>query len=244
LRPSRDSGEFAFRPDLEVAMTRTEILTALRERLGAGIWQLAAELEKTLKGLHSVEHFDLTSPAAVGAAIHSAIPQAAMASKLEECGLKAVRVEEGPAYKIVGTIELGGLEREVNLELHYAGPKGGVRKPQHQFVDIEDEAAPSLPGFEGLAPKQILMFLGYCLAKSRVSIDKLFLAYADKVDRQKVAIPRPALVIPEPKIEGADALFDRATKVRGTEIKVKKARKGTEKDAGSQVKRGDGSSGA
>lgn len=227
-------------------MTRSELLDELSEKFGEGIWRLASELEKTLRGLHKVDYFDLTSPAAVGAAIHSALPEAMLAGELEKLGLQTTRFETGPSFKVTGQTEVGGAARDLSFELHYAGARGGTWKGKHQFAKgAEDEFSPVLPGFEAVAPKQVLLFIAYCLAKSRVSIEKLYIAYADGIDRQKVLIPRPASASVEAPSElpAIDTVAP-APAVRGTLVKIKKGRKGAEGNVGSEDKRGDGSSGA
>lgn len=230
-------------------MTRLELLDELRAKFTDGIWELGRELEKTLAGLHQVSHFDLMDPAAVGAAIHSALPSAALAASLERFGLGAETFDVGPAKKVEGRIDIGGIERHVSLELHYAGPQGGTRKGRHQHAHVEGEAAPAFPGFELDAPQKVLLFLAYHLAPSKVRIEKMYLSFADGVDRLKTQVPRPEpAILDTPEIAPVPAIkipsLDPVPVTKGTVVKAKKARNGVEDDAGQKSKRGDGSSSA
>ena len=218
---------------------RSELLFELRQELEQPLWSLIARLEETLTGLITVPHFDPNDPAAVGSAIHSALPSAVQEAGLAAMGLTCATYDNGPSNKLTGTIASGGEDREVSLELHFAGPQGGTRKNQHQFASIEAEDAPTFEGFEHVAPKQVLLFLAYHLAPTKARVERLFLAFADGVDKKKIELQRPAAAttssVSTPETE-------RTPEPKGTVVKAK-SRKGEDRDVGAPTKRGNGTFG-
>lgn len=223
-------------------MDRTELLFELREKLEHELWAYGVQFERMLRDLVHVVHVDPQDPAAIGAVVHSALPSADLDVKGRI--LKCKHTDAGPSNKLVGIVDIGGIERHVSLEWHYAGPLGGTRKSKHQHaVDVDLEEA-SLFDIAGVpAPENVLMFVPYYLAPSRTTIERLYLGYADGVDKRRIQLHRPmvaAAPIPASELELPAAKIA----VKGTLVKAKKPRKGDEGDVGTFDKRGDGTSGA
>lgn len=220
-------------------MDRESALKLVRDYLEMPVWRLMEQLELLLKDLAQAKHFDLDNPAAVGAALHGALPQAFMNAKLEEHELAIQHCKSGSCYKIVAQVPFGEMTREVSMELHYAGPQGHTSKTKHQFASSDVEGAPELPGFAAAAPESFLLFVAYHLSGVKTSINKLFLMFADGVDRKKVQLHRPeaaaaheSVVAPVP---GSD--------LPGTKLRIK-ARGEASDHVRETHKRGDAASGS
>ncbi len=219
---------------------RSELLVELHQVLEQPLWSLIGRLEETLTGFITVPHLNHDDPAAVGSAIHSALPSAVNDAGLAAVGLTCVTYDNGPSHKLTGVIASGGEDREISLELHLAGPQGGTRKGQHQFASIEADDAPTFEGFEHVAPKQVLLFLAYHLAPTKARVERLFLAFADGVDKKKIELQRPAAASTS-SVSTADT--ERKPEPKGTVVKAK-SRKGEDRDVGAPTKRGNGTFGS
>jgi hypothetical protein len=223
-------------------LNRLETLRAVREGLEGPLWSVMIEVEKTLSGLSQTEHIDMEDPAAVGAigaVIHSALPNATERAKLQDMGLICKQYKNGPSNKLVGNIEINGKLSNVNIELHYCGPQGKTSKVKHQFAERDIEREPELPGFSIDAPEDLLLFLGYNLGPSRTKIEKLFLIFADSVDRSQIELHR---------LNGTGELAPIAAPVSpvaptGTKIKIRATGLGEKRDDASATdKRRDAAS--
>lgn len=164
------------------------MLNIAAEQLTKSLWDVASELNKTLRDLSKVEHFDSSDPASIGAALHGALPSVLNSAEVQKSGLSVRRCVKGPGNKIHAVIHLETCDRDAVIELHYAGPLGGTRKSRHQLasVDINDE--PFFPNFGDVAPDSLLFFLSYSLNGTSTEIARLHLMYADGVDRSKVRL--------------------------------------------------------
>ena len=216
-------------------MNRTDILIAIREYLEPELWTLVAEIEKTLRGLIKVEHFDCEDSTAVGAAVHSALPSACRLLPEGRSKLSCAQYEIGPSNKLTAKVQVQGTPRRVSIELHNSGPRGGTSKAKHQFAEPDIENEPGLPGLDIEAPADILLFLAYSLTPTKASVDRLHLMFADGIDRKKITLHRPA----DLQSEG-DLAAPADTGTRGTTVKVKAPDPG-ERDshAWPPTKRGD-----
>ena len=67
---------------------RHAALRAIRDQYETTLWGLAREISKSLGGLALTPHFDASDDRAVGSAIHSTLPSAAVAAGLEAAGLR------------------------------------------------------------------------------------------------------------------------------------------------------------
>lgn len=221
------------------ALNRESALQEARSILEEPIWGLMSQLEKTLEGLARTPHFDLADPTAIGAALHSSLPQAAIKADLSSRGLEVASYKDGPCYKIAGKIVINGTERAMSLELHIAGPRGGTSKDCHQFALTGDATAPRFPGFEIAAPDSLLFFLAYHLDATGVAVRKLYLMFADGVDRDRVELHRPeALAAPK-----TSTPVEPGSGPMGTKVALKKTVVGdTTEDGIETSKRGDAAS--
>jgi len=170
------------------ALDRDSALKVVRNSLEEPAWLLMAEMELLLKDLAKATHFDLTDPTAVGAALHGALPHAFLAADISRFGLSLEHCKNGPCYKITGEFLLDEAVRHLSIELHHAGPQGGTSKTRHQFASSDVEGAPQFPGFETEAPESLLFFLAYHLDGAGTAISRLFLTFADGVDRKKIRV--------------------------------------------------------
>lgn len=193
------------------------------------------EVEKTLRDLIKVEHFDNEDATAIGAAIHSALPSACRSIQDASSILSCEQYIVGPSNKLVAKVPIQDTPRRVSVELHHSGPRGGTSKAKHQFAEQDIENEPGLPGLDIEAPADILLFLSYSLTPTRASVDRVYLMFADGIDRKKIALHRPA------DLQGArDTATPADAGVRGTAVKVKAPAPG-ERDshAWPSTKRGD-----
>src|SRR3546814_379113 len=188
------------------------------------------EIERTLADLVKVEHFDTEDATAIGAAVHSALASAFNSVQADCKHFSCVRYDSGPSNKLIFSVPLSGTLRRVSAELHYCGPRGGTSKAKHQFAETDIEAEPELPSFHTEAPQDLLMFLSYSLTPARTKVDKLFLMFADGIDRKKIELHRPSVAETE-----TPAAAVAATGQRGTAVKAK----GESRDARQPTKRGD-----
>ncbi len=219
---------------------REAALAALAETIANPVSKLLTELEKLLTGLGNVQHYDLTDLSALGSAIHSSLPSAVAAAELRELGWEIRTAPSGPGNKLICRGPVGSPMRDVVLEVHLAGPRGGVSKSKHQFASAAGAASGYLPGFEIEVPESGLMFLGLYPDAAFTRISAAYLMYADGVDRRCIA-----LKLDRDAVAGERKASEPAPEkgVPGTKIKVKTTAR-EKRDAGSEDKRGDGSSGA
>lgn len=217
---------------------REAALAALAKSINEPVSRLLTEIEKLLAGLGTVQHFDLTDPSALGSAIHSSLPSAVASARLRELGWDIKTVAAGPGNKLICKGPSDSPMRDVIIEVHLSGPRGGVGKSKHQFASAADGTSGYLPGFEVEAPASGLMFLGLYPDAAFTRISAAYLMYADGGDRQCIKLD----------LRRDDAAGERkgsepavAKKVPGSKVKVKKAAR-EKRDAGSKAKRGDGSS--
>ncbi len=172
-------------------MDRQEALERFANEFEAPVWAVFSELEKTLRGLVEVAHFNSSDPASVGNTLHGALEDAVLAAEVEAKGLRAIFNRSGPCFKLEGAFEEGAKTVKFSAELHLAGPKGATGKRCHQYASTALENQPDLPGLEADAPQVMLLFLGYHLSASATSVSRLFAIYADGIDRKKVELVRP-----------------------------------------------------
>ncbi|WP_146030390.1 hypothetical protein [Thalassospira sp. GB04J01] len=172
-------------------MDRQSTLRILAESLEVPLWSLVEQFKGTLRGLAQTEHFDLDDRAAVGNALHSALPSAFDASGLGLDGFNLIKDVVGPGNKIETKVQVGGQEHSVCLELHFAGPRGGTRKKTHQYAseDVTDE--PRFDGFDVIAPQKVLLFLAYHLNGISTAVERLHLVFSDGVDRRSIQLFKP-----------------------------------------------------
>lgn len=216
-------------------MDRQDILIAIRDHQEANFWAVMAEVEKSLRDLVQVEHFDCEDATAIGAAVHSSLPSALHSIGLNEAQVSCVRYENGPSNKLIVAVPIEGVLRRVSVELHYCGPRGGTSKAKHQFAEHDVETEPELPNFHVEAPQDLLVFLSYSLTPTRTTVDKLFLMFADGIDRKKIQLHR--LSVSENKMPSVAV---ERTGPRGTAVKARYRGKGEERDnVRAPTKRGD-----
>lgn len=172
-------------------MDRRTALGLAREQLETPLWALMTELEETLRGLASVQHFDLLDPTAVGSALHSALPSAFENCGIGKYGFVLQHCSKGPCYKIIADIKYEDSVKKVNMELHCSGPKGGTSKSTHQFINRDIDEFPEFPGFDSEVSECLLFFIGYHLDGIKTSIRSLYLIFADGVDRKSIMLHRP-----------------------------------------------------
>ncbi|MBN9352691.1 MAG: hypothetical protein J0H04_01420 [Hyphomicrobium denitrificans] len=219
---------------------REAALADLANSIAEPVSKLLTELEKLLAGLSTVQHFDLTDPSTLGSAIHSALPSAVVAAHLNDLGWD-IKTAVGPGNKLICKAQGDGARRDVVIEVHLAGPRGGVGKSRHQFATVAADGAPGyLPGFEIEAPASALMFLGLYPDAAFTRISAAYLMYADGVDRRCVKLELSRDVAAG---ERKDSETVGAKKVPGSKVKIKETAR-EKRDAGSKNKRGDGSSSA
>lgn len=219
-------------------MDRQTLLREVGRQLEPSLWRFIDHLDETLGNLVKVPHIDANDPAAIGSVVHSSIKSAIVDTGLAELGFEHSRDMVGPGNKIAGTIDIDGKRRKVSIELHYAGPNGGTRKSRHQSAASDAEEL-EFPGFETLAPEDVLLFLAYSISAGRGRIAGAFLVYADGVDKKKFKLHRPVTVS---TAEPAGAGVPVAAVSTGTKIKIKKPKVGEAGDVRSSRKRGDDTS--
>jgi len=200
--------------------------------------RLLTELETLLTGLARVQHFDVTDPSALGSAIHSALPSAVGAAGLRDLGWDITTAPAGPGNKLVCKGPADGPIRDVVIEVHLSGPRGGVSKSKHQFAAATSSSG-YLPGFEVAAPASALMFLGLYPDAAFTRISDAYLMYADGGERQCIKLDLRRDAAPDAR-KGSEPAVQK--KVPGSKLKVKKTAR-EKRDAGPKNKRGDGSSG-
>ncbi len=173
-------------------MTRTEYLEGLRDQLEVPVWTVLRELNRTLQGLAKTEHFDLDADAAMGSAIHCALPRAVeAASGKGGSAISFKRSLVGPANKIVGTVDIGGGPKPFSAEFHIAGPKGGTGKEAHQFAGLDEQWNGCLfEEFEDIEDPSgmLLLFVAYWLSPSRTTVARAWLVFADRVSKEKIEL--------------------------------------------------------
>lgn len=219
---------------------REVALSALATSIAEPVAKLLTELEKLLAGLSTVQHFDITDPSTLGSAIHSALPSAIAAARLQDMGWD-IKTATGPGNKLICKAQGDGALRDAVIEVHLAGPRGGVGKSRHQFAAAAAEGTPGyLPGFEIEAPASALMFLGLYPDPAFTRISAAYLMYADGVDRRCVKLELSRDVATSER-KGTETVG--AKKVPGSKLKIKEIAR-EKRDAGSKNKRGDGSSSA
>ena len=219
---------------------REAALTAFADSIAGPVSKLLTELEKLLAGLGGVQHFDLTDPSALGSAIHSALPSAVAAARLRDVGWEIKTALAGPGNKLVCKGPSDSPMRDVAIEVHLSGPRGGVGKSKHQYAAAAECASGYLPGFEIEAPASGLMFLGLYPDAAFTRISAAYLMYADGVDRRCVELD---LRREDAAGERKDSEPAVAKSVPGSKVKVKETAR-EKRDARSKNKRGDGSSSA
>jgi hypothetical protein len=219
---------------------REAALAELAISIAEPVSKLLTELERLLVGLGAVQHFDLTDPSTLGSAIHSALPSAIVAAHLHDLGWD-IKTAVGPGNKLICKAPGDGALREAVIEVHLAGPRGGVSKSRHQFAAAAAEGTPGyLPGFEIEAPASALMFLGLYPDAAFTRISAAYLMYADGVDKRCVKLELPRGVATG---EHKDSELVEAKKLPSSKVKIKETAP-EKRDAGSKNKRGDGSSSA
>lgn len=219
-------------------MDRESALRVAADRYEEALWHLMEHLEHTLRDLATVSYFDANDPTAIGSALHSALPQAFKEAELSKWGLDVQLCKTGPCYKIIGRMTAGAEMHDISIELHYAGPQGGTSKTRHQFANADVDEAPWFPGFDLVAPETLLCFLAYYLDGAKVRVDKLFLIFADGIDRKRVQLYRPAASASKP-IAAPVPLASPS----GAKLKIKgKARGDSSEHVSKTDKRGDAAS--
>lgn len=218
---------------------RRAVLEAIRDKHEDALWRLAREVSRTLSSLAQVPHFNADDDRAVGSAVHSTLGSAAAAARLEDAGLKVSFHKVGLAYKIDGLVPIGGVDRDINLEMHLAGPRGGTTKSHHQFCpdDAEAEQDPLFADEE--LPQTLLFFLAYHLSGARTRVERLFIVWADNRGTEKIELRQNE----SDTVETDDV----KPKVPPPDLRPVLVRKGENKDAGNaggQNKRGDAASGS
>lgn len=219
---------------------REAALAALAKSIADPVSKLLTQLEILLAGLSTVQHFDLTDPSALGSAIHSALPSAVVAARLRDLGWEIKTAPAGPGNKLICKGPGDGAMRDVVLEVHLAGPRGGVGKSKHQYASEAAGASGYLPGFEVEAPASFLMFLGLYPDAAFTRFSAAYLMYADGKDRRCVKLDLPRDDAAEVR-KGSEPAVNKG--VPGSKVQVKKTAR-ENRDAWSKNKRGDGSSGA
>lgn len=227
---------------------REHALASLAKEFANPVRMLVTEIERMLGRLVLVPHLDPTDASALGSNIHSALPNAVAASGLAASGWSVKTVRQGPGNKLICTANIGGKSYDVCLEVHLAGPRGGVGKDAHQFVAAAAGMTGLFPGFEIEAPASFLLFLGLYVDATCTTVEKAYLMYADKIDKRCIAIDLPPATDtgstgaePAPPMESPVPAASK--KIPGSKVKVKKTAQ-ENRDVGSKDKRGDGSAGA
>lgn len=223
-------------------MDRDTALHTTRERFEPAMWALIDELERTLKGMASVPHVDMMDLRAVGSVLNCALPEAA--AEFSRHGLEIAHFNDGKSNKIAGSIEVDGVERPVNIELHLSGPKGGTSKSMHQLAgcviepgcDIDRE--PSLPGLVIDAPPDLLFFLACHLSPTGVSVARSFFKFADGVDQRMIELHRPVSTN-----KAGNASDPSVHEPKGAKLRIKKPKGEKEENGSATNKRGDAASG-
>lgn len=168
-------------------VNRTEALHALATAITPLTAALIAPIEEMLVDLSGVRHLDITDRSALGSNIHAALHNSGLVAKLQEHGFSIRTHRQGPANKVVGSVNIEGFDRAVSIELHLSGPRGGVRKQTHQ--EAVNRADQTFMMFDDIGlPESFLMHLGLFVDITCTRVVDAFLMYADEVDRQCVKL--------------------------------------------------------
>lgn len=216
---------------------RRAVLEAIRDQYEDLFWRFAREMSKTLGGLALTPHFDANDDRAVGSAVHSTLPLAAAAAGMAAAGFEVALHNVGPAYKITGSVLVEGVARDINLEVHLAGPKGGTSKSGHQFSADDSEELPLFEDEE--LPETMLFFMGYHLTGARTAVERLFIVWADNRGTEKIELRQN-----ESGAAGAGDDKQEAPQPDMKPVLVRKDKNKDAKDVGGQDKRGDAASGS
>jgi hypothetical protein len=215
-------------------LDRDSALQMAREQFEIPLWFLAAELEKTLTGFASVPFVNADDQRALGSLLNCALPRAADSAKIQTAGLQIVYCKEGQSNKVVGKTVVEGKLIDVNIEFHLSGPRGGTAKVAHQFAGFDIEREPTLFGTEIAATSALLLFAACHLNPTGMSIERLYLKFADNVDHRMIEIHRPK---PYESIDIVD--IGSPIGLVGTKLKLKKLNGDEVENGGQADKWGD-----
>ena len=89
-------------------MKRDNALRAARDQMEEPIWELLNVLKNTMKSFANVPHVNIECRRAMGSVLNSALPAAAIESRLEDKGFQIKYYSKGRCNKISGYVTIEG----------------------------------------------------------------------------------------------------------------------------------------